>query len=410
MAKSLNNVPAEILFAADGVRYSISERAGSGASNAPITLTFEISYFWGANTIASSTTVTVIAYAEVVRRSAIVIYYWNVDLTNIIAAYTQRLCKYGQNIKGYATVQLTGIDGSDIDDDDEHICLFGTSGGIDLSDDEELPANQHPFLLARSSDGGTLHFYRSELKAMDLIYALKPGIYDSIYFDTDNYKAPQRELDQDSYVISGRDELLGIHYYEGDSYNQYDVTAADVIFVHFVKDNDEVRLYSIAVQDDPEADETHLIRWTNCMGAPEALLCTGEMRDISEAGQPELYIQEQEYSRTNRKQQHSMATAKYSLMTGHLTPGRISALSDMLTSEEVEMLIDGEWVPVSVTADASHAVHQREPENFELTIEVLEQTRYRKPNRAVEPIDNPDDVLRDKNNKVITDKNSNILY
>lgn len=415
MAKSLYYAPAEILFTAEGVHYSITESATSGStSNAPTALGFQIDYFIapsgpGSIAVEGQYTLTVIAYAELVARGSSRIYRWDVDLTNIIAAYTQRICRFGNYLSGYATVQLTEIDGVQTSIDEvEHICLFGTSGGIDLN--EELPANQHPFLLARSNDGGNLHFYRSELKAMDFIYALKPSAYDSIYFDTDDYKAPQQELIQDSYIIRGRNELLGIHYYEGDAYNQYDVTAADVIFVHFVKDNNEVRLYSIAVQDDPEADETHLIRWTNCMGATEALLCTGEMRDISEVGQPEFYIQEQEYSHINRKQQRGMTTIKYSLMTGHLTPGRISALSDMLTSKEVEMFINGEWVPVSVTADASHAVHQREPENFELTIEVLEQTRYRKPNRAVEPIDNPDDVLRDKNNKVITDKNSNILY
>lgn len=62
--------------------------------------------------------------------------------------------------------------------------------------------------------------------------------------------------------------------------------------------------------------------------------------------------------------QRGTVTTKYSLHTGYLTPARIIALKDMLTSDEIEMQIDGQWVPVSVTADTSHAVHQREPESL----------------------------------------------
>ena len=86
------------------------------------------------------------------------------------------------------------------------------------------------------------------------------------------------------------------------------------------------------------------------------------------------------------------------------------ALKDMITSEEVEMQIDGQWVPVSVTADTKHAVHQREPETFELTIEVLEQTRYHKPNRTVRPLPaTRAGLLQDNSGNIILDNNSNTI-
>jgi hypothetical protein len=108
--------------------------------------------------------------------------------------------------------------------------------------------------------------------------------------------------------------------------------------------------------------------------------------------------------------QRGTVTTKYSLHTGYLTPARIIALKDMLTSDEIEMQIDGQWVPVSVTADTSHAVHQREPESFELTIEVLEQTRYHKPNRTVRPLpDSLTDLLQDNSGNIILDNNSNSI-
>lgn len=108
--------------------------------------------------------------------------------------------------------------------------------------------------------------------------------------------------------------------------------------------------------------------------------------------------------------QRSTVTTKYSLQTGYLTPARIIALKDMITSEEVEMQIDGQWVPVSVTADTKHAVHQREPETFELTIEVLEQTRYHKPNRTVRPLPaTRAGLLQDNSGNIILDNNSNTI-
>lgn len=94
---------------------------------------------------------------------------------------------------------------------------------------------------------------------------------------------------------------------------------------------------TIAIMDDPDTDEVCLIRWTNSMGSPEALLLTGELQDISEAEKPELYISNQTVRNTERKMQRSTVTTKYSLHTGYLTPARIIALKDMITSEEVEM-------------------------------------------------------------------------
>lgn len=419
MARSLYSAPKAFLFIADGVQYTIREVLSPGSNTiSPCILTFAIEYFnKNAGRIEGYTTTeehSILVYPEQEYKSGNRYLKWNVDITNMMIAYAQRLyISRHDYISGYATVQLVEIDGVSSDEDTTpHICLFGTAGGIEIDSDTALPETTHPFLLARGNEEGALHFYRSELKAMDFIYALKPDFYDSIQFDTDERSFPDQELDQDMYFIYGHTELLGIHFYEGDRYNQYDLTEASAIFLHLISEQPGIdsRIYTIAIQDDPNTDETHLIRWTNSMGAPEALLFTGELKDKSDVEKADLYIHEQQIRNIQRAQQRGLVTTKYSLHTGYLTPARIIALRDMLTSEEVEMYIDGEWIPVSVESTTEHAVHQREPETFELTIEVLEQTRYHKPNRTVRPLPSTRaGFLQDNRGNIILDNNSNTI-
>ncbi len=412
MAKSLSLSPYELLFTLDGVQYQISERAGSGVSGAPIALSFEVIFYdASARYYRNSAEITILSHAELNRRSMISLYEWKVDLTDILSAYAKRLTQIGDYIHGYATVQLTKIDDSDTDlDETEHYCLFGSSGGLDLSDYAEFDTNIHPFLLTRGSRKGTLSFYRSELTAMGLIYAIKTAMYGSMFFSADN----RNDLSSNEYAISGRDELKGLEYYNQYNNDQDNLTDTNALYLHLIHTSGTAsknRIYTIAIQADPETDEHYIIRWTNSMGAPEALLLSGELKNISEAGQPDMYITEQSLRATTRKQKHSLQTTKYSLHTGYLTSDRIQALRDMLCSDEVEIQIDGEWIPVSVTADTKHAVHQREPEDFELTIEVLEQTRYPKLNRTVRALpDSRSGLLQDKDGNIILDNNSDTIH
>jgi hypothetical protein len=418
MAKTLYEAPNAISFVTDGIQYTIREVVTPSTRPTPISLLFNIEYFNKNARINRPQSVSdecqLLVHGERYSYNSIFSILWNVDITDIVTSFAQRLCidRLGY-INGYATVQLVEIDGVATDiDENPHICLFGTSGGINIYDGGELPANTHPFLLARGNDEGALHFYRAELKAMDVIYALKPDAYDDIYFDTDNESHPSQDLDQDERRIYDRTELLGLHYYTGDIGNQYDVTSASAIFLHLTSETPgtESRMYTIAVQDDPDTDDIYLLRWTNSMGAPEALLLIGELQDASEIEEQDPYITSQTVNNTMRAYKRRKVTTKYSLHTGYLTPARIIALKDMITSEEVEMQIDGQWVPVSVTADTKHAVHQREPETFELTIEVLEQTRYHKPNRTVRPLPaTRAGLLQDNSGNIILDNNSNTI-
>ena len=418
MAKTIYYAPDAISFVADGIQYAIRENVTAPTNEAPISLLFEIHYFNKNAGIFQPQTESeecqLLVHGELNIRNSTRYILWNVDVTDIITTFAQRLCiDHRGYINGYATIQLKEIDGVSTDiDEDPHICLFGTSGGIKIYNGGELPADTHPFLLARGNEEGALHLYKAELKAMDVIYALKPDQYDDIYFDTDNESHPSQELDQDERRIEDHTELLGLHYYEGDVGNQYDVTSASAIFLHLTSETPgtESRMYTIAVQDDPDTDDIYLLRWTNSMGAPEALLLTGELQDASEIEEQDPYITSQSINRTVRAYKRRKVTTKYSLHTGYLTPARIIALKDMITSEEVEMQIDGQWVPVSVTADTKHAVHQREPETFELTIEELEQTRYHKPNRTVRPLPaTRAGLLQDNSGNIILDNNSNTI-
>ena len=418
MAKTLYEAPNAISFVTDGIQYVIRENVTASTKEAPISLLFEIHYFNKNAGIFQSQTASeecqLLVHGELNVRNNTHYILWNVDVTDIITTFAQRLCiDHRGYINGYATIQLKEIDGVSTDiDEDPHICLFGTSGGIKIYDGGELPADTHPFLLARGNEEGALHLYKAELKAMDVIYALKPDQYDDIYFDTDNESHPSQDLDQDERRIEDHTELLGLHYYEGDVGNQYDVTSASAIFLHLTSETPgtDSRMYTIAVQDDPDTDDIYLLRWTNSMGAPEALLLIGELQDASEIEEQDPYITSQSINRTVRAYKRRKVTTKYSLQTGYLTPARIIALKDMITSEEVEMQIDGQWVPVSVTADTKHAVHQREPETFELTIEVLEQTRYHKPNRTVRPLPaTRAGLLQDNSGNIILDNNSNTI-
>lgn len=414
--------PKQFQFLEDGVKYTLREVVQLGQGGAmPLVIQFSIGYHTrGVRGILkyNENRIGILCYpkSKSVNHSHLKHWLWDVELDSILNAYVQRLFATTY-IYGYVKLQL--ISAKRVDETAEeieledavHYCLYGTSGRIDM--DNELSKDIHPFLLSRGSETGALHFFRSELKAMEHIYAIiPPDWYDYVYFDTDEKEYPDQAFDDRLIFIEGRGELVAIHYSKDDSETQYDVTGANSIFLHLRVDGEPTqdRIYAIAVEDDPDTDETHLIRWTNSMGAPETLLLTGEMKDISEIEKPELYIHEQTDVRVTRKQIRGISKTKYSLHTGYLTSSRISALRDMLLSEEVEMLIEDQWVPVSVASDVANAIHQSTPEDYELTIEILEQTRYRQPNRTINPLPaSRNMLLQDNSGNIILDNNSNTI-
>ena len=291
--------------------------------------------------------------------------------------------------------------------DTEHICLPGASGGLKLSG--ELPANTHPFLLARGNEEGALHLYRSELYEMEYLYAYVSNTYDSYYIETDNADQDSQDISDKIIGISGCNNLFAI-WLTNNAGSQYGIWRdSNALYLYYCYNN-ELRINTIAIKDDPDTDDTCMLKWTNSMGAPEVLLLTGEMRDISEIESPDLYITRQTPKETRRSYLRRAVTTKYNMQTGYLTPARICALKDLLTSDSVYMKQDDQWIQVLVSADAAHAVHQREPESFELTIEVMTQTRYHKPNRTVNPLpDSRESLLQDNEGNIILDNNSNTI-
>lgn len=410
MAKGLSSQPDPILFVADGIEYSIRENVTiheDEVSNAPINLLFAISYFNDRPSplvpVRGSATISVLVYATKRIVNNVLYFQWEVDIADIVTAYAKRLYAV-TDIRGYATVQLTQINGESTDmDEDPHICLYGSSCGLNF--DVELQADTHPFLLARGNARESLHFYRSELKAMVFLFAIKPSPYNALYFATDE----REKLDEGLYLIDDCDKILCLRFQD---IEEDDITGANAIFLHLEDSSQSVpdRMFAISIQDDPVVDESYLIRWTNSMGAPEALLFTGELREVSEIEKPDVYIQTQSYRSTVRKQQRGTEIIKYTLQTGYMTAERIVSLHDMLASEDVELLINGEWVPVIVTSDVNHAVHQREPESFELTIEVLKQMKYRSRGRNVAALPNSRAyLLQDNDGNIILDNDSNTI-
>jgi len=392
MAITSTHTHGAVCFVADGISYKVTESPGD---NNPKLFTFQVDKYDSANNTTTET-ISLLCYPTSDTQGNSI---FDIDISDIISAYLSKYSVQGGYIYGYVKVQLTRI-GEETFSDQVHICLPGTSGGIDFQ--YALPKNQHPFLLARGNELGSLHFYRSELRAMGIVLLLNTYNYTNIHVETDNH-----EYSEDLARINNSAVLFGISINDGD----YDLTQDNAIFVQLSRVlGFAARQYTLAIQEDPDTDEIYLLRWTNSMGAQEAILLTGELQDISEIDKQDLYITEQTLQHVGRKQSRSLVTTKYSLQTGYLTPARIIALRDLLSSEDVEMQIDDEWIPVSVTADTKHAVHQREPEYFELTIEVLKQTRYHKPNRTVNPLPGTRSALLQNNEgNIILDNNSNTI-
>ena len=403
---SIVKKPGDPCFVADGVSYHLMIY-GNDSDHKPRTLTFLLEIFDDHHRGMTTTNINVICIPTIGEQDED---NYVVDMADILESYTFRYAEVFGYIVGYATIRLTKINGTTVSlDPSKHYCLPGTSAGIKLGTNDVLPDNQHNFLVAHGSEKDSIHFYRSELLEMEYLYALVPNAYVDYCIKTDNAETNSQELGDKIKNIDGLYNLVRI-WLTGDNGSQYEIQGDADILLLCMEYYDEYYNRIIAIDDDPNTDEIHLIRWTNSMGALEVLLLTGEMQDVSEVSDPELYISSQNLERTIRKQKRRTTTTKYNLQTGFLTQGRINALCDMLNSDEVELKIGSEWIPVSVTADTNHAVHQREPENFELTIEVLKQTRYRKPNRTVTPGPSINAILRDKSNKAITDNNSNIIY
>jgi len=399
---SIAQIPSEVCFAVEPIIYQIST---SSIETAPV-LSFEIGYF-----NESFTGMAIVKIQPFPIKVTSEQYIHEVDLSDIISAYVRKYVIHDGSIKGHATFRLTSINNTnvsaDANGDINHKCLPGTSGGLSIT--SEISSKVHPFLLARGNEQGSIHLYRSELRAMEHIYVLVSNAYQNYTIETDNRQSSDQDLSDKKINITGLYNIFGI-WTGGDAQSQYYICDdANTLIVTFLHEN-RPRANTIAINDDPLTDESYIIRWTNSMGAPEALLITGELKDESEITDPELYISNQTLQSTIRKQKRRTVTTKYTIHTGYLTPARIIALRDMLSSEEVEMKIDGQWVPVSVTADPKHAVRQREPESFELTIEVLEQTRYHKPNRTVRPLPSTRAAfLQDNSGNLILDNNSNTI-
>ena len=399
--------PNNPCFVADGVKY-ILVTTGADALHKPRVITFQLYVLNDGQTTYVTKTVDVVSYPNIVANGA-----WDqhtIDLSDILKpnTYRYRIAGVNRSIYGSAIIKLIKIDSQDVDLDANHYCLPGTSSGLKTTISDVLPDTEHPFLVARGNEQGSLHFYRSELKEMEYIYAIISTAYAEYAIETDNRDQDDQDLSDKIVANPTLYNLIGI-WLRDDNHSQYAI-CQDANALFLLMENYGWHRRGISIDDDPITDEIHLIRWTNSMGALEVLLLTGEMQDVSEVGEPELYISSQSLRSTIRKQKRRSVTTKYTLQTGYLTPARIIALFDMISSDEVELKIDDEWIPVSVTADAKHAVRQREPENFELTIEVLEQTRYHKPNRTVYPIPGERSaLLQDNSGNIILDNNSNTI-
>lgn len=398
--------PNNPCFVADGVKYDLVT-TGADALHKPRVITFQLYVLNEEQTTYVTKTVDIVSYPNIVANGA-----WDqhtIDLSDILKPNTYRYrIAVNRSIYGLAIVKLIKIDGTDVDLDTNHFCLPGTSSGLKTTISDVLPDTEHPFLVARGNEQGSLHFYRSELKEMEYIYAIVSTAYAEYAIETDNRNKDDQDLSDKIAANPTLYNLIGI-WLRDDNHSQYAI-CQDANALFLLMENYGWHRRGISIDDDPITDEIHLIRWTNSMGALEVLLLTGEMQDVSEVGEPELYISSQSLRSTIRKQKRRSVTTKYTLQTGYLTPARIIALFDMISSDEVELKIDDEWIPVSVTTDAKHAVRQREPENFELTIEVLEQTRYHKPNRTVYPIPGERSaLLQDNSGNIILDNNSNTI-
>ena len=399
MTISINHKPSNPAFVADDIAYQIilAPETGEELDHKQIPITFRI-----AEGSSEPDNIVLLCFPTVDDQGRDV---YDIDITDILSTLTS---KYAVNssrsiVSGYAAVRVWSVNNIDVTDS-WVIVLPGTSGDIQISG--TLPEGIHPFLLARGEEEGSLHFYRSELAAMEYVFAIMPDAYITHTIKTDD--ATIDIYSSTNVRLGNTESIFGVYLNAPSSANISE--RANALFIGFTDHGEEECMNTISIMDDPDTDETYLIRWTNSMGSPEALLLTGELQDESETKKPELYISTQSLRSIKRKQQRGMVTTKYSLHSGHLTPARIIALQDMLTSEEIEMKIDDQWIPVSVTANSKHAVHQRQPESFKLTIEVLEQTRYHKPNRTVRPLPSTSaDLLQDNFGNIILDNNSNTI-
>ena len=407
MAVTISSSPPALCFIDDGIQYILT-RDRIDNTNKPMKLRFTVGVPTGAST---SNDAIELLYIPDINPYDSTQDIFHVDITDVVSGFISRLNTNNSGIIGYAILKLSKIDDESVNIDVNHYCFPGTSGGLDIFTD--IDAATHPFFTARGNEQGALHFFRSELRAIKHLYAFIPGTANSFRFDTDN-KEWESYVPLQSLVKTAQSRIASIWMSAGSSgYDIISTSNAVYVSIGIFDSGFEVQhTYAIAIEDDPESDETHLIRWINSMGVQDAILLTGELKDVSEVENPELYINDQTVHDVSRGIIRSrMTTTKYELETGYLSPARILALRDMLCSMDVEFLNDGVWTPVSVTAKTKHAVQQREPESFKLTIEVLEQTRYPKPNRTVVPIpEQRANLLQDNYGSVITDNNSNTIY
>lgn len=325
--------------------------------------------------------------------------YFETDISDILYTYAQPLVirkpQHFYEIDGGVTFRVAYRDNdswTDIDTSD-HLGILGglpqelVAAGEDFSTAIQNNTQASPFLIARLFTEGALHFYRSEMRAVDIFLTKPEGYQIRITHEFGTNVIIRDTVHNIVGIRTGKESVssqsrLTLLIYDTGYANSY--------------------YYTIVIDDDPDTDEKHLLRFINSYGCYETLLCTGELRESDETDDPDFYNLHIGNA-SIRAHQRRLRIRKYTLHTGHLTTARRAVLADLLCSEEVSILLNNEWLPCAVTAETDFAVTQREPESTELTLELLPQSKYNRSQQDLSDIRTTRILLTDSSAEPIYD-------
>lgn len=385
MSLSINPRPAQVCYVREPILYSI---ATTDSTDQYVDLTFSV------RTTPGLTVSTFTLRAWFVKLHAMVY------LQDILRDYVSSLTVQNSAIVGQVRFWLSAVGGSTthelVEDPDNtpahrHYAFPGEKPATGYS------TTRSPFLLAREARRGTLHLYASEVNS-------------PIYFLNMGYRQNNTEC---LLLYNGVESGLTPYHadVEGDYYPLFalPLTVNPGVRDFLMRLDGQLSAWRLVVDEDPVAEEKHVLQWTNKYGAPERLLCTGRMYLQPTFDEPATYLQGAAPSfqtRSRRQTGVRWLTRRYTLHTGYLTEDRFSALLDMLCSARVTL----DSTAVTVTADINRPVLPDEPQSYELQVEELIQRVSPDNSRVVAATAPLPTYIFDHNDAFILDRNTEPLH
>ena len=297
-----------------------------------------------------------------------------VDISDLLIPFTPTLSfdYIGHSLTGGVRFALRAINNAPIPVPESHYAIRGTVGTYNKRNKQTIESliidtNATPFLTGRVKSN-YVSYYRSELLYADLYYVKADENTLTWITDRGNeFQDKGNTCGGTVEVLSGK--ALATRYNPGGGLEPYYYNS----LTGTLTEPGEIPLatFFIYIDDDPIADEKHIMRFINNYGVWECILICSPLYNNPDIDDAPEYLQEDASFVRPKHLQRRTLTEKYTINSGLLDNIRLRLIKEMLQSDSVQILIDEKWYDCKVNAAIDIEVTIRTPQSVQLNIEIL---------------------------------------